>query len=224
MILAISTTVEPVAVAAAGRAQPPSLACAPQWPADLSALTAQALGACGGGPAARLDAAGIAVTTGPGRFGALRGGIAFAKGLSVARGAPLLGVPTLAAVAAAAGTDAAAAALPAGRGRWYAARTGELDAPRTAHVHDLARGLPPGAPIAAPLTEAAAAELRRAGLSVVPVGVRELLAAVIALAYRRLDTDRGPAAPGARPLYAAPATAVKPWSFPGAAVRRRADG
>jgi len=62
---------------------------------------------------------GIAVTRGPGSFTGLRVGMAVAKGLALARGLPLVGVPTLDVVAAAQGQDdrLLCAVLQAGRGR-----------------------------------------------------------------------------------------------------------
>ena len=68
-------------------------------------------------PPQRLS--GVAVTTGPGSFTGLRIGMAVAKGLVVARGVPLVGVPTLDVVAFAQGRDQRrlGAVLQAGRGR-----------------------------------------------------------------------------------------------------------
>ena len=73
---------------------------------------------------AQLDLApkklsGVAVTKGPGSFTGLRIGMAVAKGLAVAEGLPLVGIPTLDVVAAGQGRDRRqlAAILQAGRGR-----------------------------------------------------------------------------------------------------------
>jgi tRNA threonylcarbamoyladenosine biosynthesis protein TsaB len=62
---------------------------------------------------------GVAVTRGPGSFTGLRVGLSVAKGLALARGLPLVGVPTLDVVAAAQGRDRRplCAVLQAGRGR-----------------------------------------------------------------------------------------------------------
>jgi tRNA threonylcarbamoyladenosine biosynthesis protein TsaB len=62
---------------------------------------------------------GVAVTRGPGSFTGLRVGLAVAKGLALARGLPLVGVPTLDVVAVAQGQShrSLCAILQAGRGR-----------------------------------------------------------------------------------------------------------
>jgi tRNA threonylcarbamoyladenosine biosynthesis protein TsaB len=65
----------------------------------------------------------IAVATGPGSFNGIRGGIAVATGLALARDLPTVGVPTLDALAyAQAGrAEVVCALLPAGRGELYGA-------------------------------------------------------------------------------------------------------
>ena len=73
------------------------------------------------------DVTALGIAIGPGSFTSLRVGLAFAKGLALARHLPLIGVPTLDAVAAAvpAQTIPLAAVIQAGRGRiavgWYQA-------------------------------------------------------------------------------------------------------
>jgi tRNA threonylcarbamoyladenosine biosynthesis protein TsaB len=70
--------------------------------------------------AAFADVGKIAVTVGPGSFTGLRVGLAFAKGLHLATGAPLAGVGTLAALAASARSDAlSAGVIDARRGMVY---------------------------------------------------------------------------------------------------------
>jgi len=71
------------------------------------------------------DISALGVAIGPGSFTSLRVGLAFIKGLALARKLPLIGIPTLDAVAAALPPQAIplAAVLQAGRGRiavgWY---------------------------------------------------------------------------------------------------------
>lgn len=64
------------------------------------------------------DLGAVAVATGPGTFTGLRVGLSIAKGIVMARGIPIIGIPTLE-IAAAAIDDAGdlVAVLPAGRGR-----------------------------------------------------------------------------------------------------------
>ena len=75
------------------------------------------------------DIAAIAVANGPGAFSGLRVGFGIAKGLSLARGTPLLGVPTLAAAALPWSAQAALviAVVQAGRGRIVWAEYGRVD-------------------------------------------------------------------------------------------------
>lgn len=69
------------------------------------------------------DLSGVGVTIGPGSFTGLRVGLAVGKGLALACGLPLVGVPTLDVLAAAQGRDRRplVAVLLAGRGRICAA-------------------------------------------------------------------------------------------------------
>ena len=128
MIAALHTSFEQPAFGVADGGRLVAWGCAPRWPADLTELVARVLGDVGLSADAGFD--GVAAATGPGRFGAVRGGIAFAKGLALAREATLVGVPTAAAVAEAAGASDASIVLPAGRGRWYVTTPdpdGEID-------------------------------------------------------------------------------------------------
>lgn len=78
---------------------------------------------------APTDLAAIGVATGPGTFSGLRVGMGIAKGLVLATGVPILGVPTLDAAAwPLAGLDGAViAVVAAGRGRlvWATYQTGQ---------------------------------------------------------------------------------------------------
>ena len=69
------------------------------------------------------DLSGIAVARGPGSFTGLRVGMAIGKGLALARGVPIVGIPTLDVIAYAQGRDERplCAVLKAGRGRICAA-------------------------------------------------------------------------------------------------------
>ena len=64
---------------------------------------------------------GLAVASGPGGFSTLRAGMAFAKGYCLARGIPLVAVPTAEALARSGGSHSGltVTVIPAGRGRYY---------------------------------------------------------------------------------------------------------
>jgi tRNA threonylcarbamoyladenosine biosynthesis protein TsaB len=85
----------------------------------------------------------VAAATGPGSFTGLRIGLAFAKGLCLARHLPLIGIPTLDIVAAAQPVEALplAAVLQAGRGRlavgWYHSVSGAWEANGPVEINDI---------------------------------------------------------------------------------------
>lgn len=87
----------------------------------------------------------VAVATGPGSFTGLRIGLAFAKGLCLARHLPLIGIPTLDIVAAAQPMQALplAAVLQAGRGRlavgWYHSSAGSWELEGEVEITDITR-------------------------------------------------------------------------------------
>lgn len=114
----------------------------------LAPMTAEVMGGAKIG-FAELDR--IAVTVGPGSFTGLRVGLAFAKGLHVATGAPLAGIGTLAALAASAGTQGqVAGAIDARRGLLYlqaftdSAPNGEPDVVAAADAAELLGSVAPG--------------------------------------------------------------------------------
>lgn len=209
MIAALHTTFEQPAFAVGDGGRLLGWACAPAWPADLTELVAGVLGDVGLAADATFD--GVVAATGPGRFGAVRGGIAFAKGLALARGAPLVGVPTAAAVAEAAGDSNASIVLPAGRGRWYVTTRDLGGAIGLLDADELTMAVPADVPVAGPLDSDIADALEESGRQVRRVDVEAVLVALVRLAERRLREGRGPASMGAQPVYAAPATRARPW-------------
>ncbi len=104
------------------------------------------------------DLTAVAVATGPGTFTGLRVGLSVAKGIVLARGVPLVGIPTLR-IAAAAVDDAddLVAVLPAGRGRvvWQRFTSGEPDEARNTTLDDLVAwlGEHPGTVLAGEIEE-----------------------------------------------------------------------
>ena len=209
MIAALNTSFEQPAFALGEGGRLLGSACAPAWPADLTKLAAGVLGEAGFAVDAEIE--GVVVATGPGRFGAVRGGIAFAKGLALARGAPLVGVPAAMAVAEAAGRDDATVVLPAGRGRWYVTPRNEDGAIGLVDADALAEAVPAEMPVTGPLNLRLAQSLEVGGRQVWRVNGQAVLRALVRLAELRLTEERGPARLGAQPVYAAPATRAKPW-------------
>ncbi len=105
----------------------------------LAPMAAEVMARAG---AAFADIDRLAVTVGPGSFTGLRVGLAFARGLALATGAPLVGIGTLAALAASV-PGAVATAIDARRGLVYAQAFGEdgqpLTEPDIALAGDMAR-------------------------------------------------------------------------------------
>lgn len=153
---------------------------------------------------AEVEALGVAL--GPGSFTGLRVGLALVKALALARHLPVVGVPTLDAVAAAVPPEPEtplAAVLPAGRGRlavaWYRAegtppQWRAVAGPEVLAPDDLARRLEAPTLIAGELDRAARARLRRrknARLLSPALGMRRpaLLAERAWLRYRQGERD-----------------------------------
>ena len=145
MILGLDTATAGTAVAlwAPGgpeieRRDDPPPGARPAHAAKLLALVEEAIAVSG----ADWDAIErIAVGVGPGSFTGLRLGIATARGLAQARGLPLVGVSSLAALAA--GADAALAVIDARRGEVFAAAPGVFG-PTALAPEDLAARIQPG--------------------------------------------------------------------------------
>ena len=145
MILGLDTATASTAVGLSApggleveRRDDPPLGARPAHAGRLLLLVEEALTAA----AADWDAVErIAVGVGPGSFTGLRLGIATARGLAQARGLPLVGVSSLAALAA--GADAALAVIDARRGEVFAAAPGVFE-PVALAPQELAARIEPG--------------------------------------------------------------------------------
>ncbi len=153
----------------------------------------------------------IGVATGPGRYSGLRRGIAFAKGLGAARATSLIGVPTEAAMRAAAGRPEATVLIPAGRGRLYvcgAAAAGEpIETVAETEIASIARAQET---VVGAIETPAGSSIEPAAAVAVEVTAAETAAAVARLARRWLRGHDGPASDDTTPRYAAPAVVAPP--------------
>ena len=112
------------------------------------------------------DISGLVVATGPGTFTGLRVGLSIAKGIVIARGCPIVGIPTLETVFAGHVDEGIRAVLPAGRGRVVSQlRGGE---PQNSTVPELieAHRATPDLRLVGELTEDQAAVIEAAGIPV----------------------------------------------------------
>lgn len=156
----------------------------------------------------------IGVTVGPGSFTGLRVGLSFALGLGLALERPVVGVPTLDALAAAAGpAGVVLAAIDARRGQVYArlfldgAPVGPAEALPLGAAAELARTQPSpvrmvgdAGPLLAPL---------------IPGAIDIVLAAPPPEALARLTEQLSPDAFPPRPLYLRAPDAIPPTRLPG---------
>jgi tRNA threonylcarbamoyladenosine biosynthesis protein TsaB len=155
-------------------------------------LMPRLLALLGGERAAPANIDGVAVGTGPGSFTGLRVAMAVAKGLAIAIGCPIAGVPSLAAwLEADPGADAALAR--AGAREAYVLVRGE-DHPRVVDRDEL-EGLRSGRRIAAP---AELAEAFGLGSASAPTGAAR---AILELAAERLLAGAGDDLRRLEPIY-----------------------
>lgn len=218
LVLALDASLGPVSAAVVDTADGRAVARHDEEPEGraerLPRLVAELLAEAGAAPAA-LDR--IAVTTGPGGFTGVRVGVAFARGLALVHGTPVVGIDTLTALALSAGDAPAVLAFVHGRkGRVLTRRYGSggipLAAPVEADAGSLA-GAAPGAVLAGP----GAATLG---------GGRPAVGTVSLAALARHAAGLDPAQHPPEPCYAAPpdARAAPPSGLlAGAAAPARAE-
>jgi tRNA threonylcarbamoyladenosine biosynthesis protein TsaB len=160
------------------------------------------------------DVARLAVTIGPGRFTGLRAGLAFMRGLALARALPLVGVTTLAAVVitdAARGDELQLAVIDSKRAELFFqvfdAQGRARSTPFAARPDALAAHLPAGAAIVVVGERAAlvAAELAGAGIT-----ARAIERSVEAADVARLAAACAPSATSPAPLYIHPPATTAP--------------
>ena len=146
----------------------------------------------------------IIVTTGPGTFTGLRIGLAFARGLGLARGVPVVGVDSLTAIAAncSAGEFPLLVAADAGNGQAYVAAFGEsgeaMTPPRIMPLAKAAAEFPRNASIIGTAADAVRDAAGRSDLQRSPAGDLP-----VAANFARLGAAAGPQG-SPMPLYLRP--------------------
>lgn len=205
MIVVINTAFQESVVGVGDGGQLLGFAGDSGWPQELDKLLTSALCRAGMKVIGLSALNAVAVVTGPGRFGAVRGGIAYAKGLALAREVPLIGVPAVALVGAIEKCSVAVV-LPAGRDRWYVASAHDQDAFRLAHATELEQVLASDEIVVGPLDRTVAGVLESAGRQTHCVAAIDALYAMLKLTISRLVKGCGPATLGANPLYVQPPT------------------
>ena len=165
------------------------------------------------------DLAAVGVATGPGMFNGLRVGMSITKGLAFSASLPLIGVPTLGAVALPHVTCGmpVIAVLTAGRGRllWSTYSGGHASEPRNGTVDELASEIDAGGVdvlVCGELLLVHREVLARSQHARIPPmagGVRRA-SAVAELAYRRLQTEDFDDPVNLEPTYLHAASSSRP--------------
>jgi len=179
--LAIDTATDFVGVALHGGARVPDEATVPTRRRHTALLAPLVAAMLERHALAVADLAGVAVAIGPGSYTGLRAGLAFAKGLWVAAGTPVFGVPTLDVLAAPLSAPVVArdaplwAVMGAGRTRLVAAcyppSPGDWPDPASLEAwtaDDLLSAAAPPAWVAGEIADDLRARLEAAGLRVLP--------------------------------------------------------
>jgi tRNA threonylcarbamoyladenosine biosynthesis protein TsaB len=159
------------------------------------------------------DMRALGVALGPGSFTALRVGLAFIKGLALARHLPIIGIPTLDIVAAAQEVHKTPliAVLQAGRGRLAVSKYQAVDGgwqskgePRVTTVDELAEGIHKPTIVCGELTAEERQRLARKRVNVLlasPAGCVRRPAVLAELAWKRWQAGAQDDAAALAPIY-----------------------
>ena len=223
MIVAINTSFQTIAVGVGGSDGLLGVSESVGWPASLEVLLGGAVAQAQKQHGVDDDVEAVVVATGPGRFAALRGGVAFAKGFSFARGTPVIGVTSVNVVLSAIKRSDCVVVFSAGRQRWYVAEPDGFD-PRLVTTDTLKRMLKKDCLVAVPENSCLPVpdeDLRGERLVVSGVMAVE---SMIDLALCRLIDNWGLASFGAEPVYVQPPTTAKPWDATSGGYKVGHDG